>query len=231
MSQLAKHNIENHYSVVGITDHLKSTFSLFKYYLPRYVDINLCVRCTNPPSTSSKNILSEDYCKGHSPKRQKMGHVSQHSDSNASDMAMGRPGHNSEVRRLSLDYRSEIPSPSDIGVKISSCNLHLAGSPPPGDIKGVKLTELARHSPGDRDGKFSASASTSNPLVRRTKVGNLSNALDCTGVHCTSKQSSVICLIHQPIMIIPYMNRSTRIDSPRVHSQEDHVIAKGYTIA
>ena len=38
MSQLAKHNIENHYSVVGITDHLKSTFILFKYYLPRFFD-------------------------------------------------------------------------------------------------------------------------------------------------------------------------------------------------
>lgn len=38
VSQLAKHNIENHYSVVGITDHLKSTFSLFKYYLPRFFD-------------------------------------------------------------------------------------------------------------------------------------------------------------------------------------------------
>ena len=172
-------------------------FRHVEYYLPWYVDINLCVRCTNPPSTSSKNILSEDYCKGHSPKRQKMGHMSQHSDSNGgnccSDMAIGRPGHHSEERRLSLGYHSEIPNPSDIGVKISSCNLQLPSSPPPGDIKGVKVTELARHSPGDtgdRDGKFPASTSTS--LVRRTKVGNLCNALDCTGVHFTSNQSSVL---------------------------------------
>ena len=34
--QTAKYNIENHYSVVGITHHMKFTFLLFEYYLPRF---------------------------------------------------------------------------------------------------------------------------------------------------------------------------------------------------
>ena len=36
--QTAKFNIENHYSVVGITHHMKLTFLLFEYYLPRFFD-------------------------------------------------------------------------------------------------------------------------------------------------------------------------------------------------
>ena len=38
LSQSAKYNVENHYTVVGITDHLKSTFTLLRHYLPLFFD-------------------------------------------------------------------------------------------------------------------------------------------------------------------------------------------------
>ena len=34
--QTAKRNIENHFSVVGLTSHMKSTFKLFEAYLPSF---------------------------------------------------------------------------------------------------------------------------------------------------------------------------------------------------
>ena len=34
--QTAKHNIETHYSVVGLTAHMKSTFKLFEAFLPKF---------------------------------------------------------------------------------------------------------------------------------------------------------------------------------------------------
>ena len=36
IKQEAKYNIENYYSVVGLTSHMSSTFKLFEAYLPRF---------------------------------------------------------------------------------------------------------------------------------------------------------------------------------------------------
>ena len=41
--QTAKFNIENHYSVVGITHHMKLTFLLFENYLPRFFENSMSV--------------------------------------------------------------------------------------------------------------------------------------------------------------------------------------------
>ena len=41
--QTAKYNIENHYSVVGITHHMKFTFLLFEYYLPRFFNNSMTI--------------------------------------------------------------------------------------------------------------------------------------------------------------------------------------------
>ena len=36
MGQQAKYNVENFYSVVGLTSHMKSTMALFEAYLPKF---------------------------------------------------------------------------------------------------------------------------------------------------------------------------------------------------
>ncbi len=38
--QMAKQNVENHYSVVGLTERLEDTLILFEAYLPRFFKVN-----------------------------------------------------------------------------------------------------------------------------------------------------------------------------------------------